>query len=304
MKHLLSINDLREQDIKELVTIARQLKKRRTNKKVLKGKNALLFFDKPSLRTKVSFEVAVSELGGGYSYLGNGEVGFGKRESLKDMARVISRYVDIAIIRTFKQKDLLEFADNSSNIVINALTDTEHPCQILSDLLTIAERVNSLNDFKVAFIGDGNNVCNSFIQAAAILKFKLSVAAPLGYEPKNENFNLDLRSINKDSLIVNITNSPQEAVRDADFVYTDVWTSMGWEKEESERSRLFKSFQLNQGLLENAKKSCYVMHCLPAHRGEEITDDVIDSGRSIVFDQAENRLHMQKAILIKLLSKA
>ena len=173
MKHLLSINDLSKKDILELIAVAKTFKEKRLQEEILKGKGALLLFDKPSLRTKISFEVAINELGGSYSYLSDEEIGFGKRESLKDMAKVLSRYVDLAIIRTFRQKDLLEFAQYSSASVVNALTDTEHPCQILSDLLTITERVESLDDFKIAFIGDGNNVCNSFIQAAAILKFKL-----------------------------------------------------------------------------------------------------------------------------------
>lgn len=303
MKHLLSINDLSKKDILELIAVAKTFKEKRLQEEILKGKGALLLFDKPSLRTKISFEVAINELGGSYSYLSDEEIGFGKRESLKDMAKVLSRYVDLAIVRTFRQKDLLEFAQYSSASVVNALTDTEHPCQILSDLLTITERVESLDDFKIAFIGDGNNVCNSFIQAAAILKFKLSIATPVGYEPKSEGYKVDLDNINRDSSIVEIVNSPQDAVSDADFIYTDVWTSMGWEEERTDRVKVFKPFQVNKDLLKVAKEGCYIMHCLPAHRGEEITSDVIDSVNSIVFDQAENRLHMQKAILIKLLSK-
>ncbi|MDP8254006.1 MAG: ornithine carbamoyltransferase [Candidatus Kaelpia aquatica] len=303
MNHLLSINDLNKEDIIEFISIAKTLKKNRRQENILRGKSAVLLFDKPSLRTKVSFEVAIAELGGSYSYLGDSSVGFGKRESLKDMAEVLSRYVHCSIIRTFKQKDLLRFAQFSSVPVVNALTDTEHPCQILSDLLTITERVGSLDNFKIAFIGDGNNVCNSLIQAAAALKFKLSIATPLGYEPKKKDYRVELEELNKDNLRVEILNSPQDAVRDADFIYTDAWTSMGWEEEQLDRKKVFESYQINKDLLKNSGKKCCVMHCLPAHRGEEITDDVIDSENSIVFDQAENRLHMHKAILIKILSK-
>ncbi len=303
MNNFLSINDLNRKDIVEFISLAKNLKKKRKQEKMLKGKSIVLLFDKPSLRTKISFEVAINELGGNFYYLGDGSVGFGKRESLKDMAEVLSRYIHCSIVRTFKQKDLSSFAQFSSASVINALTDTEHPCQILSDLLTIYETVGSLDDFKIAFIGDGNNVCNSLLQAAAILKFKLSIATPLGYEPKIENYKVKLEDLNKDNLRVEIANSPQDAVKDADFIYTDAWTSMGWEEEHADRKKVFGSFQVNKDLLKNVGKSYHIMHCLPAHRGEEITDDIIDSKNSIVFDQAENRLHMHKAILIKLLSK-
>ncbi|HEO64084.1 MAG TPA: ornithine carbamoyltransferase [Candidatus Omnitrophica bacterium] len=293
MKDLLSINNLDKDAIISLIVKAKHLKARRKFRRDLKNKNLLLMFEKPSLRTKVSFEVAIRELSGNCYYLSKDDIGFGKREAIKDMALVLSRYVDCCIVRTFKQEDLAEFADAATIPVVNGLTNSEHPVQILSDLLTIYEKTGSFNGFKVAFVGDGNNIGNSLIQSAGILGFQLSIATPKGYEPKEGP---------KQSANINFYNNPKDAVKDADFVYTDVWTSMGWEDERESRKKIFSDFQINSGILQNISKKCYIMHCLPAHRGEEITDAVIDSENSIVIDQAENRLHMHKAILIAVLS--
>jgi ornithine carbamoyltransferase len=299
MKNLISISDLNKTEIFELVSLAKELKKKRSIRKDLNKKNILLLFEKPSLRTKLSFEIAIKELSGNFYYLGK-EAGFGKREAIKDMAYVLSRYVDACIIRTFRQKNLIEFANYAKIPVINALTDLEHPCQVLSDLLTIKEKIGRLNNFKIAFIGDGNNVCHSLIQSAGILDFNLAIATPKSYEPKKEILKPILEKIKKNK--IEILNKPKEAVKDADFIYTDVWTSMGWEKEKEKRKKIFRNFQINKKLLKNLNKKYYIMHCLPAHRGEEITGQVLDSKNSIVFEQAENRLHMHKAILVKLIS--
>ncbi|MDP8234018.1 MAG: ornithine carbamoyltransferase [Candidatus Saelkia tenebricola] len=302
MKHLLSINDLSREDILELVSLAESLKLDRKFSNDLKNKNIILLFEKPSLRTRVSFEVAIAELNGKYYHLEGQAAGIGKREAVKDIAKVLSRYVQACIIRTFKQADILEFSQYASIPVINALTDLEHPCQILSDLLTIKGKINRLSEFKIAFIGDGNNVSHSLIQAAAILGFDLSIATPSGYEPKDEILIPALKKAEQTNAKINVSNNVQDAVKNADFIYTDVWTSMGQEKEKHLRKQIFKDFQINEQLLSSLSRKCYIMHCLPAHRGEEITDKAVDSEHSIVIDQAENRLHMHKAILIKLFS--
>jgi len=303
MKHFLSINDLSRDEILELVSLAEELKSNRKFRNDLKDKNVILLFEKPSLRTRVSFEVAIAELGGKYYHLGHREVGFGKREAVKDIAEVLSCYVQACIIRTFKQDDLVEFSQHASIPVVNALTNLEHPCQILSDLLTIKERIHRLNSFKLAFIGDGNNISHSLIQASSILGFDLSIAIPSGYEPDDKVLKPALERAEKANSKITVSNSPENAIKGADFIYTDVWTSMGQEDEMQERNKSFKNFQINKKLLGNIASKYYIMHCLPAHRGEEITDEVIDSENSIVIDQAENRLHMHKAILIKLFSQ-
>jgi ornithine carbamoyltransferase len=279
------------------------LKSERKGREDLKGQHILLLFEKPSLRTRLSFELAIRELSGQSYYLGQQEVGLDKREALKDIAKVISRYVQCCIVRTFEHQNLLEFAKHSSIPVINALTDLEHPCQIISDLMTIEEKIGNLNNFKLAFIGDGNNVCHSLIQSASILGYQLSIATPEGYEPRQEILELAEKRAKASGARIELFHEPEPALRNADFIYTDVWTSMGWEEEKEKRKKIFADFQINSELLKSMKKNFYIMHCLPAHRGEEITDEVIDSPNSIVWEQAENRLHMQKALLIKLLSR-
>lgn len=298
MKNFLSISTLSVEEIQALINMALELKKtRKILRDDLKGKHIVLVFEKPSLRTRLSFEIAVEELGGNHYFLGQQEIGLGKREAIKDVARVISRYAHCVVLRTFSQQTLLEFADNSQIPVINALTDSEHPCQVMSDILTIYEKIGKISDFKLAYIGDGNNVCNSLIQLATKLNFQLAIATPSGYEPSEKLLKEGLACGN-----IKLYEDSQDAVQEADFIYTDVWTSMGWEGEREQRKDKFRKFQVNSQLLKNANRKYYVMHCLPAHRGEEITDEVIDSENSIVIDQAENRLHMHKAILLYLFS--
>lgn len=301
MKHFLSVSDLDRDEILKLLSLAKKVKLRRKVTKDLEGKHLVLLFEKPSLRTRVSFEVAIKELYGHCFYLGGQEVGLGVREAIKDMAMVLSRYVHGCIIRTFKQENLLEFSRYAKVTVINALTDSEHPCQVMADLLTIEEKLGRLTGFKLAYIGDGNNVCHSLIQASSIIGFDIAIASPKGYEPKEEILTSALRRAKESKANIEVYNQPEKAIKDATFIYTDVWASMGYEKEKKERRKVFKKFQINEELLKKVKGNYYIMHCLPCHRGEEITDEVIDSDNSIVIDQAENRLHMHKAILISLL---
>lgn len=293
-KDLISLKDLTSEEIKEIFDLASELKlKRKTYGEPLKGKTLGLIFEKPSTRTRVSFEVGMAELGGNAIYLGSDEIELGKREATSDVAKVLSRYLDAIVARTFSHSTVSELARYASIPVINGLTDMQHPCQALGDLFTIKEK-KGLKNITLAFIGDGNNVLNSLLYGCSKLGIKVNAGCPKGYEPRIE-------ILNDAGGICNIYSSPKDAVRDADIVYTDVWTSMGQEKEYRKRRRVFKLYQVNSGLLKLAKKDALVMHCLPAHRGQEITDEIMDDRQSIVFDQAENRLHVQKAILIKLL---
>ncbi len=293
-RDFLSIKDLTKNEIEEVFGLAAGLKlSRKSHEKLLNNKTLGLIFEKPSNRTRVSFEVGMFELGGNTIYLGSDEIKLGKREAVKDAARALSRYLDVMVIRTFSHERLLEMAQYSSAPVINGLTDLLHPCQALSDLFTIKEK-KGLRDITLAFVGDGNNVLNSLLYGCSRMGIKINVACPKGYEP-----NEDILKSAGDS--VKLFSSALDAVEDADIVYTDVWASMGQEKEHKKRVRIFKRFQVNSKLLGVAKKNAMVMHCLPAHRGEEIADEVLDGKQSVVIDQAENRLHLQKAILVKLL---
>jgi len=256
----------------------------------LKQKVFALIFHKPSLRTRISFEVGIFQMGGKALYLEK-EIGFPEREAIKDIARVLSVYLHGVIIRTFSHQLLLEFAAYSQIPVINALSDLLHPCQVLSDLFTIKQKKGDLKKVKLAYIGDGNNVCHSLIYGCAKTNTSLSIATPARYLPSS-------KIVEEAGGKVEIGNNPQEAVKGADVVYTDVWASMGKEKEREERKKEFSGFQVNEDLLKKAKPDCLLMHCLPAHRGEEVTDQVIEGKQSIVFDQAENRLYVQKAILL------
>ncbi|MEO0206192.1 MAG: ornithine carbamoyltransferase [candidate division WOR-3 bacterium] len=299
-RDLTSIFDLTREEIYQIFDITRELKekqKKRIEHKLLKDKTLAMIFEKPSLRTRVTFETGMTQLGGHAIYLAPADIQLGKRETVKDVAKNLSRWVDIIMARVFSHNHIRELADNASVPVINGLCDLEHPCQILCDLFTVIEKKGDLNKITLAYIGDGNNVCNSFVAASALLGFKMNIATPDGYEPYKEYL--------KKAKNVKRTNNPAEAVKDADVIYTDVWASMGQESEAEQRKKIFKPFQLNSELLRNAKKTDYiVMHCLPAHRGEEITDEVIDGSHSIVFDQAENRLHIQKGIMVFLCSKS
>jgi ornithine carbamoyltransferase len=303
MRDLISIKDLTPKEIGEIFSLTDKLKKDKTRfSRVLAGKTLALIFEKPSCRTRVSFEAGMYQLGGSSLYLGPGQIKLGRRESVGDIARTLSRYVDGIALRTFAHKNMLQMARFASVAVINALTDLLHPCQALADIYTIRERFVNLRKITLAFVGDGNNVCHSLLYGCSRVGLNLNIATPRGYSPKAEI----LREANSFALTsgarINLFHEAREAARNADIIYTDVWASMGQEKEARVRRRRFRKFQINKRLLSLAKKKCLIMHCLPAHRGEEITEQVIDCPHSIVFDQAENRLHVQKAILIKLLN--
>jgi ornithine carbamoyltransferase len=299
-RDFLTIWDLSSKEISLLLKRAMELKSGRdVNKCPLIGKSVGLLFEKASTRTRVSFEVGIYQLGAQAIYMSTKEIQIGRGETIHDTAKVLSRYLDAIVIRTFSHNTLVEFASYSSIPVINGLSDLHHPCQALGDLMTILEKKGRLQGIKLAYIGDGNNVANSLIEAASKMGINLTIACPKGYEP-DPNV-LEKTSKSKDSKII-ILKDPKEAMYKADVVYTDVWISMGQEKEAAKKKRKFKNYQLNTNLLSYAKKDAIVLHCMPAHRGEEITDEVIDGPRSAVFDQAENRLHTQKALLEFLLT--
>jgi len=290
-KDLISIKDLTSAEVSDIFQLTDELKKNKAKfAKVLSGKTLALIFQKPSNRTRVSFEVGMYQLGGNSVYLGPDEINLGVRESIEDVAKTLSRYIDGIVLRTFEHKNVLEMAKFASVPVINGLSDFSHPCQALADIYTVQEKLKVIKGTTFAYIGDGNNVCNSLIYACAKTGIKINVACPKSYEPKAE------------STALKLFRDPADAVKGANVIYTDVWASMGQEKEAAKRRKIFKGFQVNKNLMKLAKKDVLIMHCLPAHRGQEITSDVIDSKNSVVFDQAENRMHVQKAILIKLLN--
>ena len=300
-RHLVSINDLDAADIEELLRDAAQLKReRRPSPPPLEGKVAALIFEKPSLRTRMSFDVGMYELGGHAVYLSPAEVGLGRRESVADVARVVSRYADVAILRTFAHETMEEFARYSAIPIVNGLSDLEHPCQALSDLFTLAEAKGPLRNLTLTYVGDGNNVANALVLCAAKTGLRLRIACPEGYEPDPRYLAL----AHEEEAHLTVVHDPVVAVQGADAVYTDVWASMGQEAEYERRRRAFHGYQVNAELLAHAKPEAIVLHDLPAHRGEEITDDVMDGPQSVVFTQAENRTHMQKAILWSLLGAA
>ena len=286
-----------KQDVEDLMHLTDVLK--HSDAKPLTGKHVTLLFQKPSLRTRVSFEVGVSQLGGTSLYLSNEGVGIGERESVEDVARVLSSYSNCIVARLFDHNLLLQLAEYSSVPVINALTDRSHPCQILADMYTIRQHGKLTPGLKIAFVGDGNNVAHSWLEMAAIYPMHLAIAAPMGYHPDPE---ILAYATGTGISIIEILDDPRIAADSADVIYTDVWTSMGQESEQAARMKAFKPYQVNSRLVELAHPNSLIMHCLPAHRGEEITSDALDSKHSVVFDQAENRLHVQKAILTTLLA--
>jgi len=305
-KDLTSINDLSKEEILGLLDMARDLKQQLKTKPrvpLADGAMAALVFEKPSLRTRVTFETAVRQLGGSAVYLGPTDIGLGQRETVPDVARNLSRWVDCIIARVFEEDKITSLAENATVPVINALSDSEHPCQILADLLTVLEHRGSLEGSRIAWVGDGNNVCNSLMLASGMLGIRLRVATPKGFEPPKPYVDKALEYAPSTGASIELGYDPAEAVKDADFIYTDTWTSMGQEEEAEQRRRLFSRFQVNADLVAKADKDVKVMHCLPAHRGEEITDEVLDGPRSVVLDQAENRLHAQRALLAVLLKK-
>jgi ornithine carbamoyltransferase len=298
----LTIYDLTTDDVNRVLDRALDLKRKHHAgglEPVLKGKSMGMIFRKPSLRTRISFEMAMVGLGGHALYISDEEIKLGRRETVSDVARVISRYVDIIMIRTFDHKEAEDLARWSTVPVINGLTDMYHPCQVLGDILTVKEKKGGMSRLKVAFMGDGNNVTNSWVNAAAKLDFKLMLGMAKGFEPDGAV----LARARRDGADVEIVYDPAEAARDADVVYTDVWTSMGAEAESEKRKQAMKHLQVNEGLMKLAKRDAIVLHCLPAHRGDEITDGVMDGPQSVVFDEAENRMHIQRAIILELLRK-
>ena len=301
-RHLITIRDLNGLQVLDLFRVARRLKKGGPGQqKPLVGKTLGLLFQKPSVRTRVSFEVGMAHLGGQSLYIGPVEIQEGQREASKDVARVLSRYLDGIVARTFKHKDVEEMARFSSIPVINGLSDDSHPCQALSDLFTIQERFGGFKGIRVAYVGDGNNVCHSLMEVSALLGVELAVATPERYQPDPKVVRWALSKMKGSRGRILLGHNPKEAVRGALVVYTDVWTSMGQERQRKQRKQDFKRFQVNLHLMHEAENKAVFMHCLPAHRGEEVTDEVMDSRCSIVYDQAENRLHVQKAVLLMLL---
>jgi ornithine carbamoyltransferase len=296
MKDLISIADLSSKDIQGLIQSAVELKSKRIGTQ-LKGKTLAMIFEKPSLRTRVSFDVGMFELGGHSIYLSPAEIGLGKREPIADVAEVLSRYVDGIMARTFSHDSIVQLAKHATVPVINGLSDEEHPCQILADLQTIYEKKGTLKGINVAYIGDANNCANSLLLACAIMGMEFWIACPEGYSPSDAIL-VKARG-NKGQVM--ITDDPKIAVQDADVIYTDVWTSMGQEAESAKRRKAFAGYQVNSKLISAAKKDVIFMHPLPAHYGEEIATGMLRKPQSVVFDQAENRLHMQKAILVKLM---
>jgi len=303
-EHFLTLAGFGQADLQRYLKRAIKLKeetrsgKRNTS---LEGKILGLVFEKPSLRTRVSFEVGMRQLGGDSIYLSAQEVQLGVRESVADVARNLERMVDGIVLRTFRHETAEELARNSSIPVINGLTDLVHPCQVFSDMLTVLEKKGRLEGVRVGYVGDGNNLANSWLHGAAIMGMELTVACPKGYEPDKGVLREAKKRAKETGAKITVTQVPEKAARDADVIYTDVWTSMGKEKEGARRRVAFMGFQVDQALVDAARKDVLVMHCLPAHRGEEITDEVLDGPNSIVFDQAENRLHAQKVLLEALL---
>lgn len=303
-RSLLSINDLKPETMHRLIHQARVIKEHpRDYRKAMEGQMLGLIFEKPSTRTRVSFEAAMSTMGGNASYINQQDEKLGQREEVRDVARTLSRYFSAAVLRTFSHWTITEFKRHFKKPVINGLSDYEHPCQALADFMTIEEKFGNVTDPVISFVGDGNNVLNSLMLASAKLGAHLKIATPRNNRPTKRVLELARKIAKKSKGKIEECRDPKAAVKGAQVVYTDVWVSMGEEEIRELKMREFEGFQVNRNLMKHAAKDAVVMHCLPAHRGEEITDDVIEGRRSIVFDQAENRLHIQKAIILYLLGQ-
>lgn len=303
-KDFLTLADYSKEEIEYLLHLALELKEKQQNGErytPLSGKTLAMIFEKPSTRTRVSFEVGMVQLGGHALHLSSRDLQIGRGETIADTARVLSEYVDGIMIRTFEHEKVEELAHYATIPVINGLTDDDHPCQALADLLTIYEVKGKLQGLKLAYIGDGNNMAHALMLAAAKVGMHCAVASPKGYEPKEAVVNEAKNIASESGATIVVTNDPCEAIVDADVVYTDVWASMGQEAEANERMHIFAPFQVNETLVQQAKSDFMFLHCLPAHRGEEVTEGVIDGVRSYIFQQAGNRLHAQKALLVSLL---
>ncbi|MCX7012583.1 MAG: ornithine carbamoyltransferase [Candidatus Sumerlaeota bacterium] len=307
-KHdLRRIGDLTLEDVRAVFDLAATLKaelKRRALRPLLAGRSVAMLFEKPSLRTRATFDLGAAQLGAHPISFTGAEVGLGRRESIPDVARNLERWVDLVVMRTFAQSNVDQLAAHCSKPVINALSDYEHPCQALADFFTLNEHFGSLDSLRVAYVGDGNNVTHSLLLLGALLGVEMRVATPDGYAPAAAVVEQARRTHPRGAAGVWTGHDPLECVRGCDAVYTDVWASMGQEHEAAERARAFAGYQVNSALLARAKPGAKVMHCLPAHRGEEISDDAMDSPHSIVFDQAENRLHVQKAVMAYLFERS
>ncbi|MGI6372233.1 MAG: ornithine carbamoyltransferase [Caldicoprobacterales bacterium] len=306
LRHLVNLQDYDEWEIYDLINLALRLKeeqKKGIPHPILSNKALGMIFSKASTRTRVSFEVGIYQLGGYGLFLNSSDIQLGRGETIEDTARVLSRYLDGIMIRTYAQEDVEELAKYSTIPIINGLTDMFHPCQILADLMTIYESKGKLKGLKLAYVGDGNNVAHSLLIGCTKVGMNISIACPTGYEPHKNVIDWAIGNSKSSGSLVNITSQPKEAVWDADIVYTDVWTSMGQEKESNERLKAFAPYQVNQSLFSLAKPDAIFLHCLPAHRGEEVTSEVIDGPQSLVFEEAENRLHVQKAVMVSLMGK-
>jgi ornithine carbamoyltransferase len=304
-RDLLSLADVTATEIEYLLSLAGELKQRQKSgdsSRPLAGKTLALLFHKPSLRTRASFEVGMVQLGGNVTYLQHQDIKIGEREPIKDIARVLSRYYDGLVMRTFSHETIVELAQAASIPVINGLTDRLHPCQILAALQTLKEHFNRLHDLHIAYVGDGNNVANSWLLGAAQIGLALTVACPKLYQPDPTIWQQARQIAETTGAMLEIIDDPMQAVKNADALYTDVWASMGQEDEAAARREIFRPYQINASLLEEAPAHAVVMHCLPAHRGEEITEEILESPRALVFDEAENRMHAQKALLTFLLA--
>jgi ornithine carbamoyltransferase len=297
---LISINDLSQEKIWQIFDLSSSLKyKLMTGEphRLLEGKTLGMIFSKPSTRTRVSFEVGIFQLGGIGMYFGPNDLQLKKSESIPDTAKVLSRYLDGIMIRTFEHQDVIDLAKYGTIPVINGLTDLLHPCQVLTDLFTIFEKKKILKGLKLAYIGDGNNMSHSLLHGCSKVGMHISIASPKGYKPKKQIVENAMLNAKYTGSKIEILEDPSAAVKDADIIYTDVWASMGQESESDKRKKIFKNYQVNAKLVKNAKEDYLFLHCLPAHRGDEVTDEIADSPNSVIFDEAENRLHVQKAIM-------
>ncbi len=302
-KHFLHIHDLSKEEILNILSLAKDLKSKFHNKEDFKhfhNKSLAMIFAKPSARTRISFETGFTWMGGHALFLGPNDIGIGKREAIKDIARVVSRYNDIIMARLFDHAHILELAEYSDSPIVNGLTDYNHPCQIMADIFSIWEAKNRIEDLKICYVGDGNNIVHSWLHFASKISMNFVCVCPEGYTPEEQTVELARKGGCSE---IEISHDPHTAVQNADVVYTDVWASMGQKEEVEEREKLFKDFQVNEKLMESAGKETLFMHCLPAERGREVTDEVIESDISIVFDQAENRLHIQNSIMVTLAGK-
>lgn len=301
-KDFLTVAELSTEQVEGIFELALKLKSNPDDyENALPNMTMGMIFEKPSLRTRVSFEAGMTQMGGHAIYLGPSDISLGKRESVPDIARTLDRMVDIIMARTFSHDSVITLAEYASIPVINGLSDLHHPCQALADYLTILEKKGTLKGLKLAFVGDGNNVAHSLLECGAKTGVSVTVVCPKGYEPNKEIFEAAFEEGKKMGATMAVTNDWKEGVKGADVVYTDVWASMGQEKEAEERKKIFAPYQVNSELMAAADKEAIFMHCLPAHRGEEVTDEVVESWQSVVFDEAENRLHAQKSLILRLL---